>query len=88
MIIEVEQRNKYVCFIVTDYGEGIPEDAIDLIFDKFVHIKNFKDTESGNIGLGLAIAKEIVKAHNGKIWVKSKIGKGSQFYFEIPFINK
>ncbi len=78
----IETGNLNVCVI--DSGEGIPEEALDLIFDKFVQVKNFQDTESGNIGLGLAIAREIVEAHKGKIWCESKLGKGSRFCFTIP----
>ena len=88
IIIEAitETGNLQVCVI--DSGEGIPEEAIDLIFDKFVQVKNFQDTESGNIGLGLAIAREIVEAHKGKIWCESKLGKGSRFCFTIPLSSK
>ena len=78
----VEKGLTKVC--VVDNGEGIPEEAIDLIFDKFVQINNFQDAEVGNIGLGLAIAREIVEAHQGKIWCESKIGKGSRFCFTVP----
>ena len=73
---------------MVDSGEGIPAEAVDLIFDKFVQIKNFQDAESGNIGLGLAIAREIVEAHQGRIWCESKVGKGSRFCFSIPLISK
>ena len=82
--IEARQENETILFCIADSGEGIPEEAVDLIFDKFVQVKNFKDAGQGNIGLGLAIAREIVKAHKGKIWVESKLGSGSRFYFQIP----
>ena len=58
--------------------------ALDLIFDKFVRVKDFKDAQEGNIGLGLAIAKEVINMHQGKIWVESKPGAGSRFYFTLP----
>jgi len=82
--IEATFENGYVKVCVSDSGEGIPEEAIDLIFDKFVQINNFQDAEVGNIGLGLAIAREIVEAHQGKIWCESRIGKGSRFCFTVP----
>lgn len=69
---------------VADSGNGIPEAAIDVIFDKFVQVKNFQNAEKGNIGLGLAIAREIVQAHGGQIWAESTEGKGSKFYFTMP----
>ncbi len=74
----------YLNICVEDNGEGIPEESLPLIFDKFVQVKQFKDAEKGNIGLGLAIAREIIKAHRGKIWVESELHKGSRFYFTIP----
>lgn len=82
--ISVRQTGNEIQTCVSDSGEGIPEDAIDLIFDKFVQLKNFKDAAKGNIGLGLAIAREIIHAHHGRIWVESEVGSGSRFYFTLP----
>jgi len=83
--IQVKRTNENIQFAVTDFGEGIPADSVDVIFDKFVQLKDFQNSEKGSIGLGLAISKEIILAHGGKIWVESKLGKGSRFYFEIPY---
>jgi signal transduction histidine kinase len=69
---------------VRDSGRGIPRDAVELIFDKFVQVKQASDATPGSVGLGLAIAKEVVEAHGGKIWVESSVGEGSTFYFTIP----
>jgi NtrC-family two-component system sensor histidine kinase KinB len=77
-----DQNNLKVC--IGDSGPGIPEEAIDLIFDKFVQVKNFQNAERGNIGMGLAISREIIKAHSGQIWAESEPGRGSKFYFTIP----
>jgi NtrC-family two-component system sensor histidine kinase KinB len=82
--ISIKKKNKDVLFCIADSGEGIPKDALDLIFDKFIQVKNFQQAGQGNIGLGLAIAREIIRAHQGKIWVESKQGSGSQFYVQIP----
>ncbi len=82
--IKVAQKNARMQICIADNGKGIPEDAIDFIFDKFVQVQNFKEAEEGNIGLGLAIAREIVQAHQGEIWVESQVGKGSRFYFTVP----
>lgn len=82
--VEVTYVGDMVQFSVSDNGEGIPDEVKDLIFDKFVQLNNFQENEHGNIGLGLAISREIVKAHKGKIWVESKLGEGSQFFFQIP----
>ena len=69
---------------VSDTGKGIPADAQESIFDKFVQLKGSKETTPGSVGLGLAIAREVVEAHGGKIWVTSEPGKGSTFFFTIP----
>lgn len=68
---------------VKDTGIGIPEEYQKRIFEKFVQVKG-SDTETRNVGLGLAIAKEIVEAHNGNIWCKSKVDVGSEFTFTLP----
>ncbi len=82
--IAVEAKNEGVLFLISDSGPGIPREALDVIFDKFVRIKRFEKSETDNIGLGLAIAREIIKLHQGKIWAESEPGKGSRFYFFIP----
>ncbi len=69
---------------VTDTGIGIPKDVIPKLFAKFSRAKDANKTNIRGTGLGLFIAKEIVTAHEGKIWVESDgEGKGSQFYIEI-----
>jgi PAS domain S-box-containing protein len=78
------KEDRQIQFCIRDDGAGIEEDKIPFIFDKFVQVKEFQNNEGGNIGLGLAIAKEIVTAHQGEIWVKSKIGQGTSFYINIP----
>jgi signal transduction histidine kinase len=73
---------------VRDSGRGIPRDAVEVIFDKFVQVKQATDATPGSVGLGLAIAKEVVEAHGGKIWVESSVGEGSTFFFTIPRSEK
>ncbi len=69
---------------VADTGRGIPAEALETIFDKFVQVKDAKESTPGSVGLGLAIAREVVEGHGGKISVASAIGKGSTFYFTLP----
>ena len=73
---------------VKDSGRGIPPDAVEVIFDKFVQIKQSTDATPGSVGLGLAIAKEVVEAHGGRIWVESSVGQGSTFFFTNPRSEK
>jgi signal transduction histidine kinase len=82
--VRSELEDDSIRISVSDSGRGIPADAIDMIFDKFVQVKQPTDAMPGSVGLGLAIAKEVVEAHGGRIWVESKVGLGSTFYFTIP----
>lgn len=79
----IKRIGKYVVTNVTDHGEGIPVSKQKFVFDRFFKIDNGKN-RPGSTGLGLYIAAEIVKLHKGKIWLSSKKGKGSTFYFSLP----
>jgi PAS domain S-box-containing protein len=73
-------------FYVKDSGVGIPNDRQNAIFDRFIQA-DFSDKRAfQGAGLGLSISKAYVEMLGGKIWVKSKIGIGSTFYFTIPFV--
>ena len=65
---------------VRDTGTGIPPERLDKVFDKL----ETDPAKPGGVGLGLAIAKQIVEAHGGTISVKSKVGQGSTFEIHIP----
>ena len=69
---------------VEDTGVGIAPEHLQTIFDKFVQLKRATDATPGSVGLGLAIAKEIVELYGGRIRVSSAPGKGSTFSFELP----
>jgi signal transduction histidine kinase len=70
-----------VMFRVTDTGSGIPPSGVPHVFDRFWQAK--KDSRQG-AGLGLPIARGIVEAHGGRIWVESVLGSGTSFFFVIP----
>ena len=69
---------------VRDTGVGIAREHMDRIFDKFVQVRNAAGSTPGSVGLGLAIAKEIVEMYGGRIWVESEVGQGSTFAFVLP----
>lgn len=79
--IDYKETGRKVLFSVSDNGDGIPKDQQKKIFQKF--IQSSGDDKAGSTGLGLAIAKEIINAHKGSIWVESEVGKGSTFYFTL-----
>ena len=77
-----------VCVSIIDNGIGVAKKDEYRIFEKFYTGSGSSLTrESGRMGLGLAIAKGIIEAHDGHIWVESEIGKGSTFIFTLPKNN-
>lgn len=72
-------------FFVKDCGVGIPKDRIDAIFDRFLQGNKGDKNAFHKMGLGLPISKAFVEILGGKIWVDSEVGKGSSFYFTIPY---
>ena len=72
-----------VQFSVTDTGIGIPPIELDRIFDRFYQVRR-DDSNLGGAGLGLAICKEIIRLHGGRIWAESEEGHGSRFFFTLP----
>jgi PAS domain S-box-containing protein len=78
------RQNGSVLFSVKDNGIGIPKEKKQNIFRKFYQVDSSLSRKAGGAGLGLAISKEIVEAHKGRIWMESEEGKGSTFYVSIP----
>ncbi|HPQ80178.1 MAG TPA: ATP-binding protein [bacterium] len=73
---------------VSDTGPGIEGERIERIFDRFEQSETrANDSHDEGLGLGLAICKQIVALHHGKIWAKNREGGGTQFVFTIPFMS-
>lgn len=78
-------QNGSLVFYIKDTGKGIHPDRLEAIFERFVQADiNLTRAHEGS-GLGLSIAKAYVDVLGGKIWVQSEVGKGSIFYFSIPY---
>ena len=73
---------------VSDTGIGIQEDKLERIFESFEQAEGTTSREYGGTGLGLAVTKQLVELHSGKIWIESEIGVGSRFYFTLPVSNE
>jgi signal transduction histidine kinase len=72
---------------VKDSGLGIPAESLERIFDVFYRVDNSAKLKIIGTGLGLALVKEIVTAHNGRVWVDSTLGQGSTFYISLPLAS-
>lgn len=81
--ILIKQEFKEIILEITDTGIGISEKEINKIFDRFYQVSNHIN-KSGGSGVGLAFSSEIIKKHNGKIFVNSKEGFGSTFVIKLP----
>jgi NtrC-family two-component system sensor histidine kinase KinB len=84
--LTAKEEKQGILVTVADTGHGIPQENLETIFDKFVQVKSSTETTPGSVGLGLAIAREVVEAHGGRIWVESQVGVGSTFFFTFPTV--
>ena len=69
---------------VQDTGIGIARGDLEKIFQRFYSGRGAGDYSGSSTGLGLAIAREIVEMHGGRIWADSEVGRGSTFYVALP----
>jgi CheY-like chemotaxis protein len=82
--VSAETSGVFTRIQVADDGPGIPEHELPHVFDRFWQLK--KGNRMGS-GLGLSIAKGLVEAHGGRIWVESQAGAGTRFYFTLPLAS-
>lgn len=82
-LIRKADKEDRVLFKISDTGEGVAENQLQEIFESFSQTKPITTRKQGGTGLGLAIVKKLVALHGGVIELKSKIGEGSSFYFEL-----
>jgi len=78
IVVETGKSDIGVYFAVSDQGKGIPPEVMEKIF------KPYFSTKQGGIGIGMAVVKKIVEAHNGKIWIQSRTGTGTRVVVELP----
>lgn len=81
--LSAETKGDRVIVKVSDHGPGVAEKDRNRVFEKFFRARNHKDKMPGS-GMGLAIAREVVQAHKGEIWVEARPGGGSVFFLSLP----
>ena len=82
--VRLVPQGREVVFEVRDWGPGIPIDEQSRIFERFHRVGHYMTREPGGAGLGLYLAKRLVEAMGGRIWVSSRLGHGSVFSFALP----
>ncbi len=82
--VQVDQRDNVAVLQVSDAGPGIAADQQTRIFEPFYRTPEAQGSSKRGLGLGLAICKDIVEQHDGRIWCDSCVGKGSTFVVELP----
>ena len=85
--VAVENMGAEIVVTVSDEGPGIPEDQQEVIFERFRRLGHHLTRPTSGTGLGLFIARRLVEAMDGRIWVESRIGEGSQFKFTLPAVG-
>jgi signal transduction histidine kinase len=83
IFIDCELREGEVLFRVRDEGRGIPQEKLEIVFDRFLQVDGSDSRRTGGAGLGLSICRSIITQHKGRIWAESS-GNGSTFSFTLP----
>ena len=86
--ISLERLGNEIVTAVADRGPGVPVEDLPYVFERYYRSRVNRETRRLGVGLGLNIAKGLVEAHGGRIWVESKPGKGATFSFTLPLAGK
>ncbi len=84
--VRLDARDSELIIEVRDSGIGIPEEALERVFERFYRVDKGRSRDQGGTGLGLAIIKHVAQSHGGSIEVESKLGHGSTFIVRLPAI--
>lgn len=84
--VAVNRRGEEVSVSVADTGPGIPNEELNVVFDKFRQASSASPARFPGTGLGLAIVKHVIQAHGGRVWAESESGHGSTFTFVLPVL--
>ncbi len=87
LLSQPEENGEQVRLSVRDDGPGIPPDQLERLFDRFYRLEDSRSRDQGGAGLGLSIARSIVEAHGGRIWLESELGRGTSAHVQLPVGN-
>ena len=87
LTISLDRQDETAVLKIADTGVGIPEDALEDIFERFYRVDKARSRQTGGSGLGLSIVRNIVERNNGKIFVDSTLGKGTVFTVHFPIFD-
>jgi signal transduction histidine kinase len=82
--IAVDLKGEELVYRVSDSGIGIPDNELENVFAEFRQVNATVTRPFGGTGLGLSISKKFIEMHGGRIWVESRVGQGSTFFFSVP----
>jgi PAS domain S-box-containing protein len=88
VIVRLAADETHVLVSVQDFGLGIAKEHHHKIFERFYQVTDTEEKTYPGLGIGLAICREIVKRHGGRLWVESQKGKGSTFHLSLPLVQK
>jgi two-component system CheB/CheR fusion protein len=86
--VYIKRNSDLVTITVKDNGIGIPQEKLDIIFERFRQVDSSLTRNYEGSGIGLSLVKNLVELHGGRIYVSSEYGKGSEFAIELPIITK
>ncbi len=81
VVVRVERVAEDIVFVISDTGQGIPADKLDVVFERFVQLSKH---DRRGVGLGLYVSKCIIEGHGGRMWAENRAGGGSTFSFTLP----
>ncbi|MCP0886441.1 HAMP domain-containing histidine kinase [Ligilactobacillus sp. WILCCON 0076] len=84
----ISKNSRYVEIVVQDFGEGISQDNLDKVFNRFYRVDKARSRDKGGNGLGLSIARRLIEGYHGKLSVESVIGQGSVFRISLPLSSE
>ena len=86
--VTAQRINNDILIKISDTGIGIKEEDLSKIFNEFYRVENPINQNVKGTGLGLTLARKIIEAHGGKIWVTSKLNEGTTFHFTLPITKE